>query len=402
MCPVESTGSYRSLNETSRAPLYPFIGIQVGTMTAVELGIQHLVKGGKIDLDIDKISYAEVYINNINVQLTDDILWSEGTIAHLTTGYANRPDRINRHGSFALSSPRFEFGGQQQRIILSGLGDGAPLAIQAKRRVFEGMTYDQIVIEIAKEYGYETNDITIPLRETIPSVTQAGMTDYAFLKELALRSGTDFFVRGNNLYFMIPSIKPTNQPHIVDAAGDGARSITFSIDGMGNSAEIISSPFNPMTGLFETVTSQFVPDNILHVKSSDQIDIEKLVRYKTIYVDGRGNLLSQGALQTMLDAEANRRKQVVRVRAVVDGMEQLAPRQFVMFLNVGSRFCGPYYVTHVVHEVRKQGSDYVTIFEGERTTTGKYRRTIPSSGSVSVGGTPTPYMDVSGSSEAEF
>jgi len=389
-----------SSGHTDHATVYPanpYVGIRVGNVTGVDSGLANLITGAKVDLEIGKVSYAELFFKNLNRAVTDDLSWAEGQRVQVFMGYANIASRQKLLGAFSMSSPKFEFGGRR-RIVMQGLGDGVEMTRVARRRVFENMTYDAVVKKIALEYGYETDTISPNLRDTIPSVTQAGISDYEFIGDLAKRSGTDFFVFGNNLFFMVPSLRPEEDWVPFDANSESVRSAVFSVAGEGEAAIISSSPINPRTGEFETVDSEFSTDGIFDVEQDGQVRFQKLAYPRIIYVDGQGNLLSRSALQARVDSEANKRKNIVKVRAVINGYERLMPRQVVVFLNVGLRFRGPYYVTHVVHEMRAQGSDYITTFEGTRATTGAYGR-VSYTSTETVGGTPVPLEDVSAQSQ---
>lgn len=397
MATVPTTPNRSDGDQTAVIPTNPYVGIRVGNLTGVDSGLARLITGAKVDLEIGKVSYAELFFRNLNRAVTDDLSWAEGQRVQVFMGYANIASRQKLLGAFSMSIPKFEFGGQQL-ITMRGLGDGVEMTRVARRRVFENMTYDAIVKKIALEYGYDTNTISPNLRDTIPSATQAGVSDYEFVKELSVRAGTDFFVFGSNLFFMVPALEPEEDWVTFDVNSDGVRNVVFSVVGEGELTAIASSPINPRTGEFEVVGSEFFTDGIFDVEQKDQVRFTDLAYPRIVYVDGQGNLLSKSALQARVDSEANRRKNIVKVRAVVTGYERLMPRQVVLFLSAGLRFRGPYYVTRVVHEMRAQGSDYVTIFEGTRATTGAYGR-VSYTSTETVGGTPMPLEDVSNRSQ---
>lgn len=378
-------------------PRYPYVGASIRGRTLVDLGISSNVIGAKVDLDINKISLAELYFKNINPQMTDDITWREGQLMYLFLGYGNIPDRTRLQGKFTMSNPKFEFGGQR-RIVIRGFGDGIEMTRIEKRRVFENTTYDQIVSQIADEYRYDKL-ISVDLRDRIDSVTQAGVNDYQFIRDLSARAGTDFFVFSNKLYFMVPAINIRSTPIIVDASGTETEAVVFSVIGEGEASLISSSPVNPLTGEFRTVSSEFYTDGILDVEADNQLRFMNIVHRRAIYVDGKGNLLSQSALKTMLDSEANTRKNVIKVFASIKGDERISPRQTVVFLNCGTRFAGPFYITRVVHEIESQGSVFRTRIEGIRASTGIYQQNFTPSDTI--GGSPDPPIDLSHLSESE-
>jgi len=392
-----TTSSPSDGGQLSIAPEHPYVGMSIGNLTGMDIGISRLLAGARVDLEIGKVAYAELFFDNLNHAVTDDLSWASGQRVQVFMGYSNIASRQKLLGAFDMSLSKFEFGGQQ-RITLQGLGDGAEMTRIARRRVFENMRYDSIATEIAKEYGYETDNISPNLLETVPSVAQAGVSDFEFLQELAVRAGTDFFVFGNSLFFMIPAVEEETDFVTFDVNSNTVRSAVFSVVGEGELAVIGSSPVNPMTGESEVVASEFFTDSIFDVETKGQIRFQQLAPPRVIFAGGRGNTFSRSSTQAILDSEANLRKNIVKVRAVVTGYERLVPRQSVLFLNAGLRFRGPYYVTHVVHEMRAQGSDYITVFEGSRATTGDYGR-VSYTGAKTVGGTPMPLENVSDKSQ---
>jgi hypothetical protein len=377
----------------------PMALIQIGTATGVDLGVQKYIHGAVVDLSMEKISYAEVYVKNLNVQLVDDLTWAEGQIMRVFLGYSSDPSSIYFQGKFKMSRPRFEFKGRNM-IVIGGFGDGIEMTRIAKRRVFENMTYAQIVARIASEYGYESL-ISEGLREVVPSMTQAGVTDFDFIREISARTGMDFFVSQERLYFMIPAIRQNEGIITVDGSSGSLHNAIFQVAAEGQATIVTSSPINPLTGRFETVPSVFYTDDFFDSEeSTTNVRFTEIAEERLTFIDGRGNLLSKSAIQTAVDADANNRKMIVKVRATVDGSARIAPRQVVAFMNVGARFRGPYYIKHVRHQIR--GQTFTTTFEGVRATTGQYRRAmIDKDSSDAIGGTPQPMHDVTNLSERE-
>lgn len=375
----------------------PMAFIQIGTATGIDLGVQKYIHGAMVDLSLEKIAYAEVYVKNLNVQLVDDLTWAEGQIMRVFLGYATDASSIYLQGKFRMSRPRFEFKGRNM-IVIGGFGDGIEMTRTAKRRVFENMTYAQIIERIASDYGYEPL-ISEGLREVVPSMTQAGISDYDFVREIADRTGMDFFISQERLYFMIPAIRQSEAIITVDASSGSLHNAVFQVSAEGQASVVTSSPVNPLTGRFETVPSVFYTDDFFDSdESTTNVRFTEIASPRLTFVDGRGNLLSKSAIQTAVDADANKKKMIVKVRATVDGSARIAPRQVVVFMNVGARFRGPYYIKHVRHQI--QGQTFRTIFEGVRATTGQYRRAMTNEGE-SIGGTPQPMHDVTNMSERE-
>lgn len=392
-----TTNNPDAAGQAKPARVSPIVGVLIGNLTGADLGIQEIIMGARVELDINKINLAELYVKNVNVRLVNDILWSEGQLMHVFLGYSSDPEYVQLHGRYKMSRPRFEFKGRQT-ITIQGLGDGVEMTRIGKRRVFENMTYDQIIAAIAGEYDLKTA-IAINSDESIPSMTQAGVSDYEFVSEMALRAGADFFVAGETIYFMPRALRQSEKPAVIDIQDPAVDVVVFSVEADGQAAVLSSSPINPRTGEFEEIASEFAPDDYLDLDVDGQVRFLEIASPRVIYVDGRGNLLSPSALQTMVDAEANMRKNIIKCRATVNGIENMTPRQTVAFINCGTRFVGPYYITKVTHEIRN--GIFKTSFEGMRATTGEYQHAMTGVTSDTVGGTATPMRDVSGMSKRE-
>lgn len=70
---------------------------------------------------------------------------------------------------------------------------------QASQQVYKNMTADQVVVKIAKKYGFAYK--VVPHKRVYPQIAQAGMTDWELMVKLAKQCG--YFLRAENtsLYF---------------------------------------------------------------------------------------------------------------------------------------------------------------------------------------------------------
>ena len=377
----------------------PIVAVQLQDKTLTSTGTDKPVLGAMVDFDVDTISYAELYLNNMGVRLIDDVAWGESQVMALFLGYATDISHFRRMGIYHMSMPQFDFK-FRNRIVIRAFGDGIGMTRVQKRRVFENMTYGQIAEQICRENELEPV-IEPDLAEEVPSMTQAGVTDYQFMKDLAFRTGLDFFVAEGRLHLSIPSRRANETPLPVNVDESTTRSVIFEVHAEGEAAVLKSSPVNPRTGEFEDIATQFSADGFLDIANDPtQVRFSEMATPRLVFIDGRGNLLSKTSLQTIVDSEGNWRKQIVKVRASMDGNEMIRPRSFAVFINAGQRFRGPYYITKVKHTIT--GNDFVTSFEGIRATTGAYREVFAFGVNADeVGGTPLPLRDVSNLSEVE-
>jgi len=386
---------------SSVAPSNIVLGVPIGLVRVNDqyldtTGQKKQLAGVMVDKSVDAASYAEVRFRNLHPAMVDDELFRESSIMSIDTGYTNR--EVIYRGTFTMRRPRFEFGGSSQIVVCGIESSAAAMMRDQKRRVFETMTYSEIVAALADNYGFEF--VGRKLREKIPSLTQAGISDYELLQDIARRSGMTFSVANSVLRFFEPLGAITNTKI---ANGDpNVDWIKVKVEGEGVSAAFNATPINPKTGERLALVSEFDSDNIIDFEDSQSsVRFTRLASIRNIFADAEGNLISETEIQRMLDGLANiGSKNIVRVEAQVVGYPYMEPRQLVEFLGIGARFSGTYYLTRVIHRI--VGRTYKTIVEGWRAYSGTYRVSPFQDSDGSVGGTPEDSLqDVSKLSQAQ-
>jgi phage protein D len=133
-------------------------------------------------------------VDNYDLSNFDDPVFVKGNILEVTWGFAGNtaPPRqvvIEKVTGF-------------QTLNVEGHGLGVLMNKVTKSRVFESVRRSDVVRQIASENGYGplVQDID-DTQAVLPSVSQAGLTDAAFLRGLADREGFSFFVDFDGLHF---------------------------------------------------------------------------------------------------------------------------------------------------------------------------------------------------------
>lgn len=123
----------------------------------------------------------------------DGELWAEkalarGSVLEVAFGYEGLRSRPLRCVVRKLTGPLRE-------VTVEAHGVSVMMDTAQRRRVFRGMTRSDVVRAIAREHGFA--DETIDVEDTsdvFPTISQAGLTDAAFLARLARREGKQFAV----------------------------------------------------------------------------------------------------------------------------------------------------------------------------------------------------------------
>src|SRR5205807_5672600 len=87
----------------------------------------------------------------------------------------------------------------RHQLVVSGLDATHRLAKGPKTRSFQNMTDADIVSQIARDYGLDTDIDATP--EVNEYLLESSKSDYAFLKDRAERIGFDLWVADGKLFF---------------------------------------------------------------------------------------------------------------------------------------------------------------------------------------------------------
>lgn len=224
----------------------PQIFIQLakaGSPERVDVGAR--VTGFTYEDDEKKADKLTLKVDNFDLSELERPTWRKGNILIVSWGYPGQ------------MSP------ERECVVLSAKG-GLELTIEAngkeqlfnrttKSRVFANMKRSQVVEQIAGEYGYEGDRLQIEDTEIVcEQITQAKMTDYQLLRDLARRERMEFFVDFDGFHFHKRNTgqKPLREFvwYIDPNAGD---ILTWSIDNditAGKPGKVTVKGRDPLTG----------------------------------------------------------------------------------------------------------------------------------------------------------
>ena len=141
-----------------------------------------------------KADKLKLTVDNWDLANFDTPIWEKGNQLEISWGYVG-----------AMAPAR--------RMVIKKVTGSTKLSIEAyskaflldtvpRTRCFENKTRSQIAVQIAEENGFAADQQDIEdTEETIPSMSQARMTDAAFMRKLAQREWFEFFIDFDGFHF---------------------------------------------------------------------------------------------------------------------------------------------------------------------------------------------------------
>lgn len=227
---------------------------------------------------------------------------------------------------------------------------------QASQKVYNNVTADQIVVQIAKKYNFGYKVTAHP--RVFPHISQGGLTDWEFMVKLAKQSG--YFLRAENtvLYF---------QPLLEDFDG----LINEAKDFIKADAGIKSGPplyyFKPIVG--ETLVHHGADKSAVSIAGVNP-ETGKLFKYTKqtrskptraksnpeMFDKHATNVVANSYEAAISEAAAADNKSIFpyQADAQVIGTPSLRPGMPVHLSNVGKDFSGYWTILRVEHEVLEE------------------------------------------------
>lgn len=138
-----------------------------------------------LTLDLDKVDND--FIDTISSMKGDKIIFQYGLLGGESTG-----NRIAEIKSIEIAYAR------SITMKIKAHDGGFAIKKQTSNKIYEDKTSSEIVAEIAKEFGFESEIEETTEAQTIP---QANKTYFEFIKRLAKKEGFDFFITDNIIKF---------------------------------------------------------------------------------------------------------------------------------------------------------------------------------------------------------
>jgi len=196
-------------------------------------------------------------------------------------------------------------------------------------------------------------------------------TDMDFLRKLARFHGFVVYVDRGVLNFH--SIR-NDESNIALTFGVELSLVHVELQGEGRSIVLKAAQFDPNEGKIINVESKIKSDGTLDIESEKGIrKTNTIASTRTTFMVQEGHLLDNEELQTQVDAMANSRKFIVRLKARGYGVRKVRAREIIEIRGIG-RFNGKYYVNRVVHRIKRgsnlDSSGYTMELDAVRAFTG--------------------------------
>jgi len=297
---------------------------------------------------------------------------------------------VQSRGSFVCRRPEYSYGANGQiQVIIRAFGEGIRLHHTNKRRVFKSLRDDQIVTQIAGEYGLQPDvEQTTPVRDQL---IQAAETDAQFILRLARKHGFFFNVTDGVLSFRKERFQSSGVTLRYRVGEDGSLArFNVLVDQQFMGGTVEGRLLNPVTleEYHETSTDQ---EDALTAGGKSVGLSEKGLKLASEYasLDGSRPTIfmreesltgDQAELRTMVEAWAQRLQWMVHGSGRCLANENLRAGTFVTLEGLGAH-SGAYLVPWVKHEVdsAKKGKSgaYSMTFGVRRAWTGKPSSSAP-------------------------
>jgi phage protein D len=329
-------------------------------------------KADKLTLKIDNFDLTEL----------EQSTWRKGNILVVSWGYpgAMAPEREcviqSTKGGLEL---HVEANGKEQLFNRS-----------TKCRIFENMSRSAIVKQIAGEYNFSDDRLQIQDTKVVyPQITQAKLTDYQFIRDMARRERFEFFTDFDGLHFHRRNLgqKPLREfKYYIDPDDGDIISWTIDNDISGSKpGSVRVQGRDPDTGDDIDVTADnkstprdslapsldvAAPADLINEQTGTQTEgvisgkhpaaSEVIVHTNETTVDG-ATRQAQGLYQA---SQIN----AVQLSMTCWGDPDIVAKSVIKISGLGPILSGNYYITSVKHELT---SGYVMVIKCKRDGNGK-------------------------------
>jgi phage protein D len=304
-------------------------------------------------------SKLELELDNYDLAIFDDPVWKKGNLVEFAWGYAGRMALARQAVIQKISGfTTIKVEALAQSILMNKI---------QKSRLFENMTIGQVVAQIAKENGYDaTRQIfDSDTGPTLPSLTQARLTDAQFIRSLANKLGFEFFVDTDGFHFHRRKFgaKPVRTfVYFIDPSQGDIISITVENDVTAKPGAVTAKGRDPLlkTDISETAnnasTSRDAVAPVLEVVDKQTGDTSLQSN-----VASEATTLTNAPNAALAKKEADGRyiqstQTTVMLAMTAIGDPTVGAKQVIEIQNISRRLSGRYYVKGAKHKV--SGTEY--------------------------------------------
>lgn len=310
------------------------------------------------DNSIDTADMFSMKLSNAGLALTDSALFDVGKNVEIYMGYQGdlRPMML---GEITAVNPVFPSSGAPT-LVVTGYDKSHRMRHNSPERfTFKALNDSIIAAQIAAE------NLLIPIVDPAPtppraSVQQTG-SDWALLKEMAIRNFFEVYVQWNRLYFRFP------RPQLEITTLEWGRNLSSFNPRLSTSAQF---GIQVLRG-YDYRLAQEIVAILPAIAIGDDLDaiVERLGSGFVNQLVSFGRHMVRGAqVDNYLDAAAVAKSLLLQLleglyegSGSCIGMPQLRAGDYIQIKGLGRRFSGRYKLSRVVHTIGADG--YTTQFE---------------------------------------
>jgi phage protein D len=267
-------------------------------------------------------------------------------------------------------------------IDVNGMDTSVLMSLEEKIATWKDMTDSDIVQQIVSNYGIQVQIDSTPTvhQENDTTIVQRG-TDMQFVRDLAQRNGLEFYFEtdkdsGNVMaYLRAPQLTGTPQPDLAIRFGEESNLRSFSarlsgqrplhvktaqMDVKANSPTTAQVSDTQLTKLGDKDANTLIGNPLGSLVTPKEAQAQMLVL---------GPPTSDATeLQTVAQAVRDEAAWFITASGEINSdsyQTVLRPHRLVLVKGAGTPYSGKYYVTHVVHDLKGDGS-YTQSFEARR------------------------------------
>lgn len=200
-------------------------------LTGMALGWVNVEQTTDAEADIARFSVVNAFKWQDNVMQWAGTEIAIGKKLEIKLGYADKKGLVF---DGIITGYNIDYSTDSPQIVVIGMDRSFLMMKTSHSKVWSETKDSDVVRQIAGEYGLSTDiDVTAITKKTIE---QIGVSDYHFIRSLALDNDRQFYVSASKLYFKTP--KSTGEPIIELRYGKNLREFTLQVDGSGQVAEI--------------------------------------------------------------------------------------------------------------------------------------------------------------------
>jgi hypothetical protein len=332
----------------------------------------------------DKADKLSLQLDNFDLALFDREDLTGGGILEVSWGY---PGNMSPPRRVVVKSIK----GFQQ-LTLEGQALSALMNQQAKTRRWEGKSRSDVVLELAKEAGYDGSFVDIEdTSQILDVINQAAETDARFLTRLASKEGFQFFIDGSGFHWH-KRRQESPPTHVFTWYSDPDQgkviSVNLDSDLAKRAGNVTVKGRDP-----KAKTTHEVSSNADSAKRSTLAEVIEVVdpksgttsvlkRNATTNTVPTSSATKEGAQREAAARFVKAEREAVKLTMQVVGDPTIAAKSVIEVQGISSLLSGKYYVSEAKHTISSSG--YVCDLKLKRDGKGR-----PGQGGGSAGGQGT-------------